>query len=225
LIGLLGVMPDGAVKLQEDKAAGWPDDDARVPDTREMSARALDNRPKLKAAAARYAQLSHALQAERAKRWPWIQRITLPRYRQNYYSKDTHDVAVEVDVSVPVFNLNSGKIATVEAARDREHDALVASVDAIRRDIALACAELQDRKTALKRFREVILPAIEQGEAILEKAYQGQQADIATVLAGQDATFRIRREYVDARLQYRKAWLALARIVGAPPSSLARSGR
>jgi outer membrane protein TolC len=225
LIGLMGVMPDGNVKLQEDRAAGWPDDDARIPDARDMSARALDNRPKLKAAAARFDGLSHAVNAERAKRWPWIQRVVLPRYRHReyYYSNDTNDFSVKFDVSVPIFNQNSGKIAAAEAARDREHDALVAAVETLRRDIALACAELQDRKTALLRFRDVIMPAIEEGEVMLERANQGGQVDISAVLAGQDATFRIRREYVDARLQYRRAWLALARIVGAPPSTLLRS--
>lgn len=223
LVSLMGVVPDKTIKLQEHDAASWPADDARIPEPEEMAQRAFAVRPLLRMTAARHEQYAQLLRAEQTKRWPWITAITLPRFRHNDTSFYPNDFGVSVDVSIPVFDQNRGPIEAADAARRREHDTFLATVTSIRKNVVLACAELEARRISINRYRESILPSLDEQERILQTVFESRQTDMAALLATQDAALRIRREYVDARLAYRKAWVDLARIVGARPSSLVRS--
>lgn len=223
LVSLMGVVPDKSITIQEGDSNGWPADDARIPEPSEMARRAFSSRPMLRLTAARHEQYVQLLRAEETKRWPWIAGVTLPRFRHNDTSAYPNDLGIAVDLSIPIFDQNQGPIAAAAAAKRREHDDFVAKVTAIRRDVALACAEIEARRTAVTRFRETILPGLDEQEKVLQTVFEGRQVDIATVLMAQDAAMRIRKEYVEARLAYRRAWVELARIVGAPPASLVRS--
>jgi outer membrane protein, heavy metal efflux system len=221
LMGLMGVAVGTTVRLEDSGSGAVPDEDAPALDVEDLARQALSNRPHFRAAAARYEQRDQALRAEQAKRWPWIRLSAMPRYRYNDTSSHPNDVGVAVDVTVPIFDWNTGNIAAAEADRRRQVDQLLADVASLRRDTAQECAEIEAQKATLKRFRTAILPTLDEQERILDAVFQGQQADLSTLLAAQETTLRIRREYVDLRLRYQKAWLDLARTVGALPSSFA----
>ncbi len=223
LVSLMGIVPDKSIAIQDSDSMSWPADDARIPEPGEMARRAFESRPILRVVAARHEQYAQLLRAEESKRWPWISAVTLPRFRHNDTSAYPNDFGVSVEFSIPVFDQNRGPIAAADAARRREHDSFLAHVTAVRRDVAVACAEIEARKIAVTRFKETILPGLDQQEKLLQTVLEGRQVDIATVLTAQDSAMRIRKEYVEARLAYRKAWVELARIVGASPVSLVRS--
>ena len=222
LTSLMGVVADKPLKLDENDSEALPDENAVVPESQELSAQALANRPQFRAAIARYEQRAQALRAEEAKRWPWIQLSAIPRFRHNDTSSYPNDFGLAVDVTLPVFDLNTGNIQAADASRKQEYENFVAAIAAVRRDTSLARAELESRRVALKRYRDTILPALDEQEKLLDSVFQGQQVDLATLLAAQDTIARIRREYIDMRLQYQKAWLDLARAVGALPSIIAK---
>jgi len=210
------------MELKAGEQPGLPADDALAADPQELARQALTNRPLFRVAVARYEGRVQQLRAEEAKRWPWVGLAAIPHYRHNDYAARPNDFSVAVDVTVPIFDLNTGNIAAADAARMRAQDEFAAAVANVRRDTALACSELQARTATLKRYRESILPTLDEQEKILDAAFHGQNVDLATLLAAQDTVLRIRREYIEVRLQHHKAWLDLARTVGALPGAMVK---
>jgi outer membrane protein TolC len=223
LAGAIGVVSAASLKLQQNGDTGLPGVDAQVPESEELAHQALANRPLFRAAAARYDARSEGLRAEEAKRWPWIRLSAMPSYRYNYTADLRNDFTFGVDVVLPVFDLNTGPIAAADAARLEARDAFEAAVAAVRKDTALACTQLQARTAALKRFRDDILPTLDEHEKTLDSGFQGQQIDIAALLAAQDGVLRIRREHIEAQLQHHQAWVELARAVGSSPLAIVRT--
>ena len=50
----------------------------------------------------------------------------------------------------------------------------------------------------------------------MELALKGGQLDLVALLSSEESALRGQREYSDARLAYRRAWLALEAAVGTP---------
>jgi cobalt-zinc-cadmium efflux system outer membrane protein len=178
--------------------------------------RALAARPGLRAAKARYAAREQSVRLAYAHRWPWFQLAAVPRYRHNNSSTYPDDWTWAVDISLPILNWNTGPIHVAEAERDKERGSYVAELAALRRDIALAVAEIETRQRLVKRYQDTVLPALANHDRLLEIAVASAQIDVVALLAAEDVVLRSRREYQKALLDYHRAWLALERAVGEP---------
>ncbi|MBI5478395.1 MAG: TolC family protein, partial [Deltaproteobacteria bacterium] len=206
--------PDATVALQASPAD--QDAPATPPDGRALEDQALAARPALRAAKARYLQREQAVRREYAQRLPWFQLSAAPRYRFNPSSnKYDHDLYLGVEVTLPIFNWNTGGIRVAEAERREEREKMVALLSHLRRDIGMAQARLEVHRAALVRFRERVLPALAEHERLLEVTMRGGQVDLVTLLTAEDVVLRHRRAYAALLLQHRTAWLALERAVGA----------
>lgn len=228
LVALMGVSSPGplVVKRSPDEAAPAAGVPATLPDARMLEEMALASRGALRAAKARHAEADETARLEHARRWPWFTLSAAPRFQSDVTAEHPRDFSLSVDVTVPILNWNSGPIAAAEAAREREKAGFEASLAAIRRDIAVALGRIAAGQTLLRRYRESVLPALEEHDRLVAAAGAGAQIDVVALLAAEETALRGRRDYAEARLQVTRAWLDLDRAVGAEVSTTqARSVR
>lgn len=193
-----------------------------LPEERQLEAQALQLRPVFRADAARSEQARHLLRAEKTKRYPWLSLSSFPRVRvQEENRQNPFDMLFSVDLTLPVFDTNEGKILAVRAERHRQDDLREAHVVAVRRDIEIARNETTKRGELLARYRKTIDPILEEHATLLRDAIQGRQLDLLALLSAEDVVVRTQREYVEAELSYRKARIQLARATGVSMSGLA----
>lgn len=191
------------------------DRETDLPDVRMLEDKALQARPVLRAAHARYRQREQALRRAYARRWPWLEIDAGPRYRFNSSSSNPDDFMLAVEVTLPVLDWNSGAIRMAEAEREQERELIVAALSHLRRDIATARDRLEVQRHGLLRYRDKVLPALVEHERLLDLAVRGGQADVKTLLTAADVILRHQRAHCQIMLEHRRAWLALELAVGA----------
>ena len=215
LLGVASVTPVPVRGVSDEQGA-----DAGLPDPEALAEHALSLHPALKAARARIGAREQAARTEHAKRWPWLE--LSGRYRQNASARYMHDVQLAVELTLPILNLNTGPIRVTEAALDQEKLAAEARLQALRQGIYAACAELRVHKQILRRFRDELLPILSEHERLMEIAARGAEVDLIALLSSEESVLRGRREYSDARLAYRRAWLGLEGAAGVPLQEVRR---
>jgi outer membrane protein TolC len=193
-----------------------------LPGERQLEMQALQLRPLFRADTARSEQARQLLRAEKTRRYPWFSFSSLPRVRYQELSKNMPwDLLFSIDVTLPIFDGNGGKIAAAEAEGRRQEDLRAAHVVTVRRDIDIARNETGKRRELLVRYRKTIDPILDEHAALLRDAMLGRQLDFLALLSAEDVILRTQKEYVDAELSYRKARIQLARASGEPMSALA----
>ena len=202
-----GVLPSGG--SASPSAEGPP-----IPEEKELEAQAF-RRPLFRADAARTEQATHALRAERTRRYPWFSLSSIPRLRVVTDSTSRpYDLTFGIDVTLPIFDGNGGRIEAAESERRRQEGLHAAHVSAARRDIDLARDEAIRRSELLARYRKTIEPILEEHATLLRDAMEGRQIDFLALLSAEDVVVRTQREHVDAQLSYRKARIQLLRASG-----------
>lgn len=212
LRGLLGVVAAADLPLLGSLSPDLPDQP--TPDPARLSAQALQNRPLLHAARARLQVDEQAVRLQRSRRWPWLQ--LSGRYRENGTSSYPHDVQLGVELTVPVLNQNAGPLQVAQAERARDGLSLEAQAQAVTQAIYAACAELKVHRDILLRHQREVTPILTAHERLMEAAARGAEVDVVALLSSEELVLRARRDHLDARLSYRRSWLALQAAVGAP---------
>lgn len=208
LLGVLSPEPIGVGgPLYEDT-----DGVARL-DAAQLAEQALGNRPVLKAAQARISQRQHALRVEKVRRFPWLELSA--RYGQTGSSKYPNDWQVGVELPLPILNWNSGPVRVAAAELEEEQANEQAQSEALKQSVFAAHAELKLRRDILLHYLRDVLPVFTEHERLLEIAVRGGQIDLVGLLSSEESVLRGRREYTDARLAFRQAWLQLEAAVGA----------
>jgi outer membrane protein TolC len=210
LSGLAGLPALGSVDVPNSapQAPGPP------PDTKALETRALADRPLLRADAARAEKMEQAIRAERARSWPWFDLAAAPRYRFNDQASRRHDLTLAIDVSIPVFDGNGGRIAAAESERDKQAALREAHIAEVGRDIAIARREVERGSAMLERHLRTVEPLLKQHATLLAEALANRQVDLTALLAAEDLALRSRRELAQTRFAYRRACIDLARAVG-----------
>jgi outer membrane protein TolC len=212
-----------------DLAPGVPADaspspgDAGEGDARSLEARALVLRPLFRADAARAEQASQALRAEKTRRYPWFSLSSLPRVRVTDAQSRPVDLMFGIDLTLPIFDGNGGRIAAAEAEQHRQNELHAVHVSTVRRDIDVAREETTRRRELLARFKRTIEPILEEHATLLRDAMEGRQLDFLALLSAEDVVVRTQREYVEARLSYRKSRIQLLRASGALTAGTVRA--
>ena len=222
LVQLLGVgSPDGQVATGGTLA---DDDGQERPSQVELEDRALTNRPAVAATRARYRATEETLRAETALRWPWFRLSAIPRLRRNEFFGAVSDLVVGVDLILPILNTNRGPIQSAKAAREGARADVVAELAAVRTDIAKALAAIDAQRGILRRLRAETAPILAEHDRLLALAAQAAEFDLSSMIASENLVLESRIELIEARLQLRKAWIALERAVGAPVVATAPVG-
>ena len=214
LTQLLGVgAPDGGAI----SVTGTLDDEARdllLPGQAALEDRALAHRPALEAARAQYEGSEQTLRAETAARWPWLVLSAIPRVRQNEALAAHTDFAVGVDVTLPIFDTNVGRVQSATAARSLARAQMTSIVAGVRSDIAQALAAIRTNRELLDRVHAEIEPLLKEHDRLLALAMKAGELDLTSLIASEDLVLAARTELIAARLQLRNAYLALDRAVG-----------
>jgi multidrug efflux system outer membrane protein len=177
--------------------------------------RALLRRPLLRADAARAEQAAQAVRAEKTRSYPWISLSSLPRLRITDASNRPYDLTFSVDITLPILDTNSGRIAAAEAEQRRQEELRSAHLTSVHRDVDIARGETIRRGELVERYRTAMQPIIEEHALLLRDALMGRQLDFLALLAAEETVVRAQREEIEARLAHRKATILLARASGA----------
>jgi cobalt-zinc-cadmium efflux system outer membrane protein len=214
LTQLLGVgAPDGGTI----SVTGTLDDEARdavLPCQAALEDRALAHRPALEAARAQYEVSEQSLRAETAARWPWLVLSAIPRIRQNEALVARTDVAVGVDVTLPIFDTNVGRVQSATAARAVARAQMTSTVAGVRNDIAQALAAIWSNRELLERVHVEIEPLLKEHDRLLALVMKAGELDLTSLIASEDLVLAARTELIQAKLQLRDAYVALERAVG-----------
>ncbi len=224
LVQLIGVGPPGGAimatgELHEDTANAPALNQAEIED------RAFDNRPALAAARARYRMSEETLRAETAARWPWLRLSAAPRVRRNEFFGANTDLVVGVDVTLPIFNTNGGRFQSAKSARDVARAEVMTELVGVRADIARAAASVEAQRAILKRLHTEVEPLLAEHDRLMSVASQATELDLPSLIASEDLVLKSRIELIDARLELRRAWIALERAVGAHVNGSAAPGK
>ncbi len=182
---------------------------------------AVRKRPLFRADAARIEQAAQAVRGEKTRRYPWFSLSSLPRVRVTDSASRPVDLIFSVDVTLPIFDANGGRIAAAESEHKRQEALRQAHVTTLQRDIDIARNEALRRNALLARYRATIAPILEEHATLLREALQGRQLDLLALLSAEDVVVRTQREYVEARLSYRRACIHLLRVSGGLTASAA----
>ncbi|MES1175148.1 MAG: TolC family protein [Myxococcales bacterium] len=213
LEALVGLPADRAIDpkshAQADRAAPTP---SPSPSAASLEQRAVAQRPQLQADSARADAADSTLEAERAKRWPWL--ALQARYRRHDQSTYPDDVTLGLELSLPIFNQNPGPIAAAEASRRQLRDVAAAHRFSIERDVRGLRAESERRREIAEHYATSIAPVLSEHAALVKQALAGMELDLTALLAAEDLVTKGGIEYLEARLAQRKAEIALARALG-----------
>lgn len=219
LLGL-GAPDGGAVSV-----TGTLDDAARdgLPASQAaLEERALARRPALAAVHAQYQASEETLRAETAARWPWFVLSAIPRIRQNEAFAARTDVAVGVDLTLPIFDTNVGRVQSATASRAVARAQMTTAVAGVRGDIAQALAAIRSNRELLDRVHVEIEPLLKEHDRLLALAMKAGELDLTSLIASEDLVLAARTQLIETRLQLRNAYIALDRAVGpsdaGPPS-------
>jgi outer membrane protein TolC len=214
LAQLLGVgAPDGGTI----SVTGTLDDEARdalPPGQAALEDRALAQRPSLEVARAQYQASEQTLRAETAARWPWLVLSAIPRVRQNETLGSYTDYAVGVDLTLPIFDTNVGRVQSATAARSAARAQMTSAVAGVRSDIAGALAAIRSNRELLERVHVEIEPLLKEHDRLLALAMKAGELDLTSLIASEDLVLAARTQLIEARLQLRNATIALDRAVG-----------
>lgn len=178
------------------------------------AARPAEQRAIVKADDARIEASDRAVEAERARRWPWIGLASVPRYRYNESSGYQHDLSFAVDVTLPILDANRGRVAGAEAEREKNVELRAAHVAGVKNAVAIATGEVTRRRALVDRYKATLEPMLAAHVALLKAALDGGQVDVTALLAAEDMVLRARDELATATLAARRAEIDLARAVG-----------
>ncbi len=211
---LLGLgAPDGGTI----SVTGTLDDDARdpgLPGQAALEDRALAHRPALEVARAQYEASEQSLRAETAARWPWFVLSSIPRVQQNEAFGAHIDYTAGVDVTLPIFDTNAGRVQSATAARAVARAQMTSAVAGVRNDIAQALAAIRSNRELLERVHIEIEPLLKEHDRLLALAMKAGELDLTTLIASEDLVLAARTDLIEARLQLRNAYIALDRAVG-----------
>jgi outer membrane protein TolC len=184
------------------------------PSQQELEDRALANRPALAATRARHRASEETLRAETAARWPWIRFSAAPRIRRNEFFGATTDLVLGLDLILPILDTNRGHVESATSARDVARADITATIEGLRVDIGRSLATITAQTAMLRQLQAEIAPLLAEHDRVLEAALRAMELDLPSLIASENLVLASRIELVNARLELRKAWLALERTVG-----------
>lgn len=174
-----------------------------------LTSRVLAAHPELAALGAEVQRRDARAYHERALRWPWIDTFQVERS-----VRDTAQWAVSLQVTLPLFSLNGGKIAAADAEAHRvraERQRLAArtlqDLDAAV-DLARATGE---RARVLADRMPILAQAVTD---LVAQAKASSAVDPVKLLLVQERQGRAERAMLSAALDHRLALIALGALIG-----------
>lgn len=184
----------------------------------------LDHRPDLLAARQVYEQAEQTVRIARFQRWPWFRLGPALEREEGENGGTINKIGLGFSVDLPIFNRNQGEIAKAEAERNRARDAFVAALHGDRAELNEAYRSLKAQEQLLAIFDSKIQPALDDNARLTEDALQLRDFNLLQLITTQDRVLRMRRDYLNAQLEYWRSVFELEKATGAPVSDLIKQG-
>ena len=219
LTQLLGVGPPNGASFSVNGVLDDEAIDAPLPDQTALEDRALANRPALEVSRAQYQASEQTVRAETAARWPWISLSSIPRVREQEAINARTDLALGVDVTLPIFDTNVGRVEEAKASRATARAEMAATIADVRNDIAQALASVRSNRDVLRRLHAEIEPLLQQHDRLLQLVMKAGELDLTSLIQSEDLVLAARTQLIQSKQQLREAHIALERAVGPSDSS------
>jgi outer membrane protein TolC len=129
---------------------------------------------------------------------------------------------LDVGLTVPWLWTGKHKAGIRQARADvnTSRYAVEQEVNAIRRDVETAVAEVRAASDQVRSFQATILPEADLNLRSATEAYQTGETTFLTLLDSQRSLNALRIAYHTSRVELLMAWARLARAVGEPPGAV-----
>ncbi len=205
---LLARPPDAPVTVRGTLDAPLPPGDETP-----LRAQALQQRPDLRSRQATVEATQAEVGLAQAERVPNIEvGFVLEREETGPGVKQT--LGGSLALPLPLWNRNSGAIAAAQARSRVAALERTALVQAITTDVATTTAELQRLQASLQLLHDTILPHSRANLGFLQQAFTAAQIGIVPLLTEQRVLITVSHEYLETRLAYRMALVALETLLG-----------
>ncbi len=199
---LLGREPNGALEID-----GEVNTNLALGALSEASREAVKKRPDYQLQALQIDRASSELRLARAERFEdWTIGLGYSREKQVFDSvidtKKDEFLGVTIDIPLPLWNQNQGRIAEVSATQSRARKELAALELRIRGEVESAETELHRLAPILSQYREESIPLAEENVKLLHESYTTGLVGVSSVIQAQQQLSEIRRTYADVVGQF-----------------------
>ncbi|MGE0709907.1 MAG: TolC family protein [Planctomycetota bacterium] len=202
LNGLLGVAPDAAWAPQTALSELEGGSALAAREAEALARRALERRPDLREAQARYDEAEELLRLEVARQWPQV------------------SIGTGISLTLACFSrFNRPAIRSAARARDLAGRRLALAVQGVRVEVHAALADYRQSERALRLFREEVEPALAESLRLTERAFEAREVTPLQILAAQQQVIEARARALDAQ---RRRALARVRLEAATGDLLPR---
>ena len=158
---------------------------------------AIEQRPEIEIAAARYEEAESALRLAIAGQWP---RLT---------------IGTSLALVIPIFSrFNRPAIRTALAVRAQRASELRASIHAVRADVAGRRLKWERRQAEVVFHEEHVAPTLDRSLSLAEEAFRTRELTLLEILTAQRQVLAARERYLEERLARAEAWVELAMATG-----------
>ena len=120
----------------------------------------------------------------------------------------------QLTVGVPLFNRNQGELAQSAANLQALEAQLLARKRSVTGDVEAAYFDLASKLTQVNLYRDKVLPAARQVEALAEESYRAGRANLLEVLNAQREVQQTEHEYLQSLFDLQQAFAELEEVVG-----------
>jgi len=120
----------------------------------------------------------------------------------------------QLTLGVPIFNRNQGELAQSAANLQALEAQLMAKKRSVTGDVEAAFFDLTSKQTQVNLYRDKVLPAARQVEALAEESYRAGRANLLEVLNAQREVQQTEHEYLQSLFDLQQAFAELEEVVG-----------
>jgi cobalt-zinc-cadmium efflux system outer membrane protein len=227
-VGLPSLEP---ARLVGDLEAGLP-----ALDEGQLLARLLAESPEIKSAAAQLERARAALADAQSQRAPDLflrgkigYSTELLETRLGSSRPTGPEMGLEIGIRLPLLNRNQGNIAAAQAEIARAERELERVRILLRARLARAFRDYSDAATAVRRYKETILPNAQRAYELYLTSFRQMAASYPQVLIAQRTLFQVKEDYLRALVKLRQSatlieGFLLTGALDAPRSNMTEGG-
>jgi outer membrane protein, heavy metal efflux system len=121
-----------------------------------------------------------------------------------------------IAMTIPLFTRNQGELAQSQAMIDQLGAKRAAARRVVESQVFAAIARIDGQRKQLESYRTRIIPAAVELAALAEESYKMGRTPVLALLEAQRALRDVRRDYLQALLEFQAALADLEEVIGGP---------
>jgi cobalt-zinc-cadmium efflux system outer membrane protein len=119
-------------------------------------------------------------------------------------------------MTIPLFTRNQGELAQAQATIDQLRAKREAARRVVESQVFAALARIDGQRRQVESYRTRIIPAAIELAALAEESYKMGRTPVLALLEAQRALRDVRRDYLQALLEFQAALADLEEVIGGP---------